>query len=96
MHRLLILGMVALAGCGGATVARNETGAEAVPASPASCGAGQFQDMIGKHEANLQVMTLPPMVRIYQQGSPLREAPDPERLNFVFDNQRIIRAVNCG
>lgn len=96
MHRLLILGMVALTGCAGGTVSRNETPAETVPATPASCGAGQYQDMIGKHEANLQVMTLPPMVRIYQQGSPLREAPDPSRLNFVFDKQRIIRAVNCG
>ena len=95
MHRLVIVGCLVLAGCGGDTAMRNETVA-AAPAIPASCRAGQFQAVIGRHEVILQTMDLPPLVRIYQQGSPIPQDANPGRLNFVFDGQRIIRQVSCG
>ena len=97
MLRLMIAGLILLAGCAGQAVTRAEP-IPAGPVTPASCHADQYQNFVGQPELALQStsLTLPGNVRIYQVGSPIPDGVTPGRLNFIFDSRRIITKVACG
>lgn len=65
--------------------------------SPETCGAGQFDDFIGKPVHTMGSLTVPPGgLRDMPEGSTPSSLDNPERLNLVVDEQGNIVRAFCG
>lgn len=106
---ILIMPILALAACEAASpapataAAPAASSAAAAPpaatesAGPDTCGAGQFDDFIGKPVYTMDSLTVPPGgLRDMPEGSTPSSLDNPERLNLVVDDQGNVVRAFCG
>lgn len=77
--------------------------AAATPANPApepasdTCGAAQYQTLVGKPRSEIPVPVDPRKQRVACASCPITMDFNPERVNFFFDAQTgLIKEVRCG
>lgn len=100
-----ILGLLALASCGGSAVEAPPPApmppppprvAEPSP-PPDTCGARAMQHLVGRPRTEIPVPVRPDRQRVACTTCPVTQDYSPERLNFFFDaDTGIIREVRCG
>ncbi len=61
-----------------------------------SCGADQFQDLVGQSYALSNMTQLPGLVRIIPWGSAVTMDYNAERTNVALDRNDVILRVFCG
>ncbi len=61
-----------------------------------ACGAAGMQDLIGRDDAVIAVMTFPEGTRVIYPGTPVTEDYHPDRLNIDIDQSGKITGVWCG
>lgn len=87
MKRFLTL--IALAGC---------TAAE--PSLPPqiedTCGAAEFAGLIGQDATALEKILLLGPVRVVRPGDAVTMDFQPDRINFIIDENETIRMIDCG
>ena len=62
----------------------------------ASCGAADFQDLVGQSESDLIPEDLPAPVRIIEPGMAVTMDYRPDRLNIEISEEGVISRVFCG
>lgn len=87
MRSLVVLGVLALAGCGGPRVLPLTPG-------PDTCNAAAYQYLLGQPRAAADV--LPQPKRVYHITDAVTMDHQPERLNAVLDDSGTIGAITCG
>lgn len=104
MKVILITAIVALTACAaGFSTPASAASATTTPAeapttstSPDTCGAGQFDDVIGKSVHTMDSVTVPPGGLRLPEGSIPDDLDNPERLNLLLDEQSNVVSAFCG
>lgn len=99
---VLAIAVAALAGC--STPPEPPPPAPPPPAPPSApppvtdtCGAQQYQDLVGEPRSQIPVPTNPDLQRVACTTCPITMDHNPRRLNFFYDARTgIIREVRCG
>lgn len=85
-----LVSVVAVAGCmGGEDEAVEAQGSEI-------CSPETFQFLVGQDKSALEGVTVPEMVRVMQDGSPMTMDMQENRLNVFHDEDGKIIGVTCG
>lgn len=84
-----LVSVVAVAGCMGEEEAAEVKGSEI-------CDPATFEFLVGQDKSALEGVTVPEMVRVMQDGSPMTMDFHENRLNVFHDENGKILGVTCG
>lgn len=86
---VVLVSVVAVAGCMGEEEAAEVEGSEI-------CDPATFEFLVGQDKSALEGVTVPEMVRVMQDGSPMTMDFHENRLNVFHDENGKILGVTCG
>lgn len=93
MKRLLLLSLVALAGCQTAT--KSDVATPQPPGDDA-CGATQYAKLVGTSGADVNESQFPAGTRVLRPGMVMTMDYRDDRLNVVIDEANKVDRVYCG
>ena len=93
IRSIAAVGVVALAGCGGAI---GTGGGSNTPRTSATdtCNAAQYAEFVGQD--SVVTLTIPEPKRSYRTDEAVPTDFDPKRVSVVLDETDVIIAINCG
>jgi len=94
MKKLVLLGAVALSGCGAvSTIGGGGTQASA-PSGADTCNAAAYAALIGQDA--VVALQIPDPKRSYRPDEAVTQDFNPARVNVVLDDTDVITAITCG
>lgn len=93
MKNFVVLGALAVAGCGGTA---GTGGGSNAPRSTGSdtCNAAAYAEFVGQD--SVVTLSIPDPKRSYRTDEVVQSDFDPKRVSVVLDETDVIIAINCG
>ena len=95
MKKLILVGAVALSGCGAVSNLGSGTTARApVVGGADTCNAAAYAGLIGQDA--VVALQIPDPKRSYRPDEAVTQDLNPARVNIVLDDTDVITAITCG